>query len=253
MKTTSIKKSDVEKNWVLMDAQEQQLGRLASEVARLLRGKHKPTFTPHIDGGDYVIIVNAEKVQLTGDKWQKKMYYRHSGYVGGLKSFKAQDILNKRPERLLQLAVKGMLPRNKMRSKLLKHLKVYCGPEHPHAAQKPVAPPPRLASSTPIKATDAFQGSTPQQQPVSRGTTPPQDHHEPQLSGAHTSAAETTESSSPSAASLAQAPGDQPPEAQMQTSPPASTQAAQRAADKNQPQNKASQEEPSQDAAVTSS
>lgn len=248
MKTASIKKSDVEKNWVLMDAQEQHLGRLASEVARLLRGKHKPTFTPHIDGGDYVVIVNAEKVRLTGDKWQKKMYYRHSGYVGGLKSFKAQDILNKRPQRLLQLAVKGMLPRNKMRSKLLKHLKVYCGPEHPHAAQKPVAPPPRLASPTPIEATTGASQDTPQQQPVSRSTTPPQEHHEPQLSGAHTSAAETTESPSPSSASLAQ-----PPEAQKQTSPPASTQATERAADENQPQDKASQEKPSQDAAVTSS
>ena len=145
MKTVSIKDNPLAKNWLVMDAEGQPLGRLASEVSRLLRGKHKPTFTPHIDGGDYVVVVNAEKIQLTGDKWDKKVYYRHSGYMGGLKSFKAKDLLQKKPEQLLELAVKGMLARNKMRSKLLKNLKVYVGPDHPHTAQNPQAPPPRLA------------------------------------------------------------------------------------------------------------
>ncbi|HLT10699.1 MAG TPA: 50S ribosomal protein L13, partial [Micromonosporaceae bacterium] len=114
------------------------LGRLASHAATLLRGKHKPVFAPHVDTGDFVIIVNADKVALTGNKRQTKVAYRHSGYPGGLKRIRYEDLLSKRPERAVQLAVKGMLPHNRLGRQMLKKLKVYAGPDHPHAAQKPV-------------------------------------------------------------------------------------------------------------------
>jgi len=137
MKTFVAKEHEVEKKWYLIDARDKVLGRLASEIATLLRGKHKPIFTPHMDAGDYVVVVNADKVLLTGDKLQKKMYYRHSGYVGGLKEIPAKDMLQKRPENLIRLAVKGMLPKNSLGRRQLKKLKIYASPDHPHEAQEP--------------------------------------------------------------------------------------------------------------------
>ena len=138
MRTTFMANdSTVERKWYVVDAEGQRLGRLASEVATLLRGKHKPTYTPHVDTGDHVIIINAEKIELTGNKLQDKMYYRHSGYPGGLKERNAQEMLEKQPERMLELAVKGMLPKGPLGRKMFKKLHVYSGPEHKHEAQKP--------------------------------------------------------------------------------------------------------------------
>jgi large subunit ribosomal protein L13 len=137
MKTFVAKEHEVEKKWHLVDADGKVLGRLASEIADLLRGKNKPIFTPHMDAGDYVIVVNADKVVLTGDKLDKKIYYHHSGYVGGLKQTTAKDLLRKRPENLLMLAVKGMLPKTSLGRRQLKKLKIYAGPDHPHQAQNP--------------------------------------------------------------------------------------------------------------------
>jgi large subunit ribosomal protein L13 len=131
------KKEDVSRNWYLVDAENKVLGRLATELAKILRGKNKPTFTPHVDTGDYVIVVNADKVSLTGKKWKDKVYYRHSGYPGGIKSITADNLRTKRPEDLIRLAVKGMLPKNRLGRKLFKKLKVYAGTEHPHQAQQP--------------------------------------------------------------------------------------------------------------------
>lgn len=139
MKTVNVKPANITKNWLVVDAEGKVLGRLASEVAYFLRGKHKPTFTPHLDGGDFVVIVNAEKVKLTGNKYEDKMYYHHTGYIGGIKGQSAREILEKKPENLLRTAVKGMLPKNKLGRKMFKNLKVYSGSEHPHSAQKPVA------------------------------------------------------------------------------------------------------------------
>jgi len=136
-KTYFAKPGEVEKKWYVVDVNGKVLGRAATRIARILMGKTKPQYTPHVDVGDYVIVVNAEKVELTGKKWDQKVYYRHSGYPGGLKAIKARDLLNKHPERLIKLAVKRMLPKNKLGRKMLKKLKVYAGPEHPHAAQKP--------------------------------------------------------------------------------------------------------------------
>lgn len=146
MKTISITPANIEKQWVLVDAEGQTLGRLASEISRVLRGKNKPTFVPHLDCGDNVIVVNAEKIKLTGDKLSKKVYYHHTGYMGGIKSIKAEDLIVKNPEKMLTLAVRGMLPKNKLSRKVIKNLKVYAGSEHPHTAQKTVALAPRLAS-----------------------------------------------------------------------------------------------------------
>lgn len=143
MKTYSAKPSEVNKKWFIVDAEGQTLGRLASQIAYILRGKHKPIFTPHIDTGDNIIVVNAEKVRLAGNKEATKMYYRHTGYFGGLKSFTASDIRAKHPERLIELAVKGMLPHNVLGRELFRNLKVYNGTEHPHAAQKPEPLPAR--------------------------------------------------------------------------------------------------------------
>ena len=137
MKTYSVKPADIQKKWVILDAADQPLGRLATEVARLLRGKHKPTFVPNLDCGDNVVVVNMSKVKLTGKKATDKVYYHHTGYIGGIKAIQAQDLMEKNPERVLQSAVKGMLPKNKLSRKLMTNLKIYAGAEHPHTAQKP--------------------------------------------------------------------------------------------------------------------
>lgn len=137
MKTYSVKKSEIERGWLVVDAAGKTLGRLASEVAAKLRGKHKPTFSPHLDVGDFVIVVNAEKVVMTGRKWDQKMYHHHSGYPSGLTSTTAKVMLEKKPEELVRRAVKGMLPKNPLGRSQFKKLKVYTGPDHPHSAQKP--------------------------------------------------------------------------------------------------------------------
>ncbi len=137
MKTFSAKKEEIHADWFVVDAHDRILGRLASQIATCLRGKNKPIFTPHVDTGDFVIVVNAEKVKLTGNKLEKKCYYRHSGYPGGFRSRTAKEILAKRPEDLIRLAVKGMLPKNRLGRKLIKKLKVYAGNAHPHEAQQP--------------------------------------------------------------------------------------------------------------------
>ncbi len=129
----------MEREWFLVDAEGKTLGRLASEIAQVLRGKHKPIYTPHLDCGDYVIVVNADKVRVTGRKLDQKMYYRYSGYPGGLKSITLRNQLQKHPERVLQAAVRGMLPKNRLGRKMLKKLKVYAGDSHPHQAQQPKA------------------------------------------------------------------------------------------------------------------
>lgn len=138
MRTTYMAKpNEVERKWHLVDAEGMTLGRLASEVASLIRGKHKPEFTPHVDTGDFVVVINAEKIRLTGKKWQQKNYYRHSGYQGGLKTTPAHVMVQTKPERMIELAVYGMLPKNKLGNALKTKLKVYAGSEHPHAAQNP--------------------------------------------------------------------------------------------------------------------
>jgi large subunit ribosomal protein L13 len=137
MRTYVPKEGEITREWVVMDAADQVLGRLATKVARILRGKHKPDFTPYLDTGDFVVIVNAERVRLTGAKLDDKVYYRHSGRPGSLKSETARERLDKYPERVIQAAVWGMLPKNRLGRKLLRKLKVYAGPEHPHDAQQP--------------------------------------------------------------------------------------------------------------------
>ncbi|MDT7801251.1 MAG: large subunit ribosomal protein [Actinomycetota bacterium] len=139
MPTYSPKPGDVTRAWHVIDAEDVVLGRLATEVATLLRGKHKPTYAPHVDTGDFVIIVNAEKVALTGNKREQKFAYRHSGYPGGLRKRSFGELLDSKPEYLLEKVVKGMLPKNKLGRAQAKKLKVYAGPEHPHAAQQPQA------------------------------------------------------------------------------------------------------------------
>ena len=139
MPTYSPKPGDVTRAWHVIDAEDVVLGRLATEVATLLRGKHKPTYAPHVDTGDFVIIVNAEKVALTGNKREQKFAYRHSGYPGGLRKRSFGEMLDTKPERLLEKVVKGMLPKNKLGRAQAKKLKVYAGPEHPHVAQQPQA------------------------------------------------------------------------------------------------------------------
>ena len=136
-KTFSPKAADISHEWWVVDATDLPLGRLASEIAQLIRGKHKPTFAPHVDGGDFVVVVNAEKVAVTSGKSQEKIYYRHSGYPGGLKEETFESLLERRPEQVLERAVKGMLPKNRLGRQLGNKLKVYAGPEHPHAAQQP--------------------------------------------------------------------------------------------------------------------
>ena len=136
--TISAKDSDNKDVWCVLDARGAILGRLATSIAARLRGKHNPMFTPHVDTGDSVIVLNADKIVLTGKKMKNKMYYRHSGYIGGLKSVSAEKLLEKKPEELIRLAVKGMLPKNKLGSRLIKKLKIYTGSDHPHEAQQPV-------------------------------------------------------------------------------------------------------------------
>lgn len=137
--TYMAKASDVDRKWLVIDAEGQTLGRLASEVASILRGKHKPTFTPHVDTGDFVIIINAEKIHLTGNKLNTKVYYRHSLHPGGLKSRTAKEMIETRPEQMLEGAIKGMLPKNSLGRQMFRKLNVYKGSEHPHQAQKPEA------------------------------------------------------------------------------------------------------------------
>ena len=137
MKTYVAKPSDREREWLVVDATGKTLGRLATQIADTLRGKHKPEYTPHCDVGDFVIVVNAEKISVTGKKLENKRYYRHSGYPGGLRSRTLAEMLDRRPEQVIRLAVKGMLPRNRLARQQLTKLKIYAGEDHPHVAQKP--------------------------------------------------------------------------------------------------------------------
>ena len=137
MKTVSLRKEDVERSWWVVDANGKTLGRLATEIARRLRGKHKPEYTPHVDTGDYVVVVNAEKIGLTGDKENKKIYWRHTGYPGGIKGISAGKLRATHPERMIEKAVKGMLPRNPLGRAMYRKLKVYAGTDHPHGGQAP--------------------------------------------------------------------------------------------------------------------
>jgi large subunit ribosomal protein L13 len=137
MKTYSAKPREIEQHWYLVDAEAKTLGRLATQIADLLRGKGKPQFTPHIDTGDFVVVVNAEKVHVTGKKLEQKIYYHHSGYPGGLRERTLAEQLQRRPEEVLRKAVKGMLPKNRLAAAQITKLKIYAGPEHPHAAQNP--------------------------------------------------------------------------------------------------------------------
>ena len=139
MKTYVAKPEDFNRDWYVVDASDQVLGRLATQIAMRLRGKHKPIFTPHVDTGDFVIVINADKVKLTGRKVDQKMYWRHSGYPGGIRGVSARRMLETKPEELIRQAVRGMLPKNRLGRKLLKKLKVYTGTEHPHQAQQPIA------------------------------------------------------------------------------------------------------------------
>jgi large subunit ribosomal protein L13 len=137
MKTFMANESTITRKWYVVDAKDKTLGRLSTEVASVLKGKHKPTYTPHVDNGDYVIVVNAEKIKLTGKKWDKKLYYSHSGYSGGLKSTTAKEVMAKFPTRMVEKAIIGMLPHTKLGSQMAKKLFVYAGPEHKHVAQRP--------------------------------------------------------------------------------------------------------------------
>jgi len=138
MKTFSAKPEEVTRDWFVVDATGKTLGRLASEIARRLRGKHKPEYTPHVDTGDYIVVVNAEKIRVTGNKLKDKMYHRYTGYIGNLKSMPLEKLLEDTPERALQFAVKGMMPRNPLGRKMFAKLRVFAGPEHSHEAQQPI-------------------------------------------------------------------------------------------------------------------
>jgi large subunit ribosomal protein L13 len=137
MKTFSAKAGEVNHDWFVVDAADKTLGRLASQIAHHLRGKHKPEYTPHVDTGDYIVVINAEKIRVTGAKAKDKLYHHHTGYPGGIKSISFEKLIDKAPERVIQGAVKGMLPRNPLGRAMFKKLKVYAGTEHPHAAQQP--------------------------------------------------------------------------------------------------------------------
>jgi len=137
MTTVSAKPAEVRREWYLVDADGKTLGRLASEIARRLRGKHKTEYTPHVDTGDYIVVVNAEKIRVTGNKLQDKMYHHHTGYIGNLKSISLEKLLQKAPERVIELAVRGMMPRNPLGRAMMKKLKIYAGTEHRHEAQQP--------------------------------------------------------------------------------------------------------------------
>ena len=138
MKTFSARPEDVRRDWYVVDATNKTLGRLSTEIARRLRGKHKPEYTPHVDTGDYIVVVNAEKVRVTGNKMKDKMYHRYTGYVGNLKSMSLEKLMEQAPERAIELSVKGMLPRNPLGRKMLSKLRVFVGPEHSHEAQQPI-------------------------------------------------------------------------------------------------------------------
>ena len=138
MKTFSAKPHEVHRDWYVIDATGKTLGRLSTEIARRLRGKHKPVYTPHVDTGDYIVVVNAEKIRVTGNKLKDKMYHRYTGYIGNLKSISLEKLMEEAPERALQYAVKGMLPRNPLGRKMLSKLRVFVGPEHKHEAQQPI-------------------------------------------------------------------------------------------------------------------
>ncbi len=139
MKTYSARPQDIRRQWHLVDADGKTLGRLATEIARRLRGKHKPEYTPHMDTGDYIVVINAEKIHATGRKMSDKMYHHHTGYIGNLKSISLEKLLARKPERVIQLAVKGMMPKGPLGREMQRKLKIYAGPEHPHAAQQPQA------------------------------------------------------------------------------------------------------------------
>ena len=139
MKTYQAKKSDADHRWVLVNAEGKILGRLATELAKILRGKNKPTFTPHVDTGDFVVVVNAGKVTLTGKKMKNKMYYHHTNHPGGIRATNAEKLLAQKPTEMIRLAVKGMLPKNSLGREMLRKLKIYAGPKHPHEAQQPVS------------------------------------------------------------------------------------------------------------------
>ncbi len=139
MKTYQAKKEELDHQWYLIDAEGEVLGRLASELAKILRGKKKPTYTPHLDTGDFAVVINAAKVALTGKKMKDKIYYHHTGYPGGIKEINAEKLLAKKPTEMIRTAVKGMLPKNSLGRQMLRKLKVYAGPNHPHEAQKPVS------------------------------------------------------------------------------------------------------------------
>ena len=138
MKTFSAKPHEVQRDWYVVDATNKTLGRLSTEIARRLKGKHKPEYTPHVDTGDYIVVVNAEKIRVTGNKMKDKMYHRSTGYIGNLKSVPLEKVMDEAPERALQYAVKGMMPRNPLGRKMLSKLRVFAGPEHPHEAQQPI-------------------------------------------------------------------------------------------------------------------
>ena len=137
MKTFSAKHDEVERHWYLVDATNKTLGRLSTEIANRLRGKHKPIYTPHVDTGDYIVVVNASKIRVTGNKMQDKIYYKHTGYIGNMKSMNLETMLEKNPERVIMKSVKGMLPKNKLGNAMLKKLRVFAGSEHNHISQKP--------------------------------------------------------------------------------------------------------------------
>jgi large subunit ribosomal protein L13 len=139
MTTVSTKPADVRRDWYVVDADGKTLGRLATEIARRLRGKHKPEYTPHVDTGDYIVVINAEKIRVTGNKLQQKMYHHHTGYIGNLKSITLEKQLQKAPERVIETAVRGMMPKNKLGRAMFKKLRVYAGSEHQHTAQQPIA------------------------------------------------------------------------------------------------------------------
>ena len=138
MKTVSARKESVTREWYLVDATDKTLGRLSTEIANRLRGKHKPEYTPHVDTGDYIVVVNAEKIRVTGNKGSEKVYHHHTGYPGGIKSISFSKLIDKAPERIIEKAVKGMMPKNKLSRSMMMKLKIYAGSEHPHSAQRPI-------------------------------------------------------------------------------------------------------------------
>lgn len=143
MKTYQAKKEDIEHKWYLVNAEGKVLGRLSTELAKILKGKNKPTYTPHVDTGDFVIVVNAGKITLTGKKMKDKIYYHHTGYPGGIKEMNAEKLLARKPTEMIRMAVRGMLPKNSLGRQMLRKLKIYAGPNHPHEAQKPISLEPR--------------------------------------------------------------------------------------------------------------